>query len=153
MAVAVTSPAATSRIEILTRMFSTLGMNEKMAQALSCQVVLHHPITQKLGLQTLTKEIETRGLSHEAAHEMSVLLLAVELMDRGISYDRILKHLERLGVPAQEALAAALEASRIHRESGAVEDDPNTWMGYVVGGVTLMSAVMISLAILLELTK
>ncbi len=153
MAVAVTSPAATSRIEILTRLFSDQGMSEKMAQALSCQVVLHHPITRKLGLQTLAREIEARGLSHEAAHEMSVLLLAVELMDRGIGYQRILKHLGQLEVPNQEALAGALEASRIHRESGRVEDDPNHWMSYAVGGVTLMSAVMISLAILLELTK
>jgi hypothetical protein len=153
LAVAVTSPAATSRIEILTQLFSDQGMSEKMAQALSCQLVLHHPITRKLGPRTLAREIEARGLSQKAAREMSVLLLAVELMDRGIRYQRILKHLGQLEVPEQEALAGALEASRIHRESGSVEDDANHWMGYAVGGVTLISAVMISLAILLELTK
>ncbi len=153
MAVAVTSPAAESRIEILTRLFSDQGMSEKVAQALSCQVVLHHPITRKLGLATLAREIEARGLSEGAAREMSVLLLAVELMDRGIHYQRILKHLRQLEVPEHDALAGAIEASRIHRESGCVEDDPNQWLGYVIGGVTLMGAVMISLAILLELTK
>lgn len=153
MATAISSPAALTRIELLTRRFSSQGMNEKMAQALSSQVVLHHPITRKLGLQTLAQEIQARGLSAEAAREMSVLLLAVELMDRGISYDRILKHLDRLEVPAQDALAGAIEASQIHRESGRVEEDPGALLGYVVGGVTLMSAVMISLAILLELTK
>lgn len=153
MAVAVTSPSATSRIEILTRLFSNQGMNQQTAQALSCQVVLHHPITQKLGMKTLAREIAARGVSEAAAHEMSVLLLAVELMDRGISYDRIVKHLQRLDVPANDALAGALEASAIQRQSGKVEEDPDTWMGYVVGGVTLMSALMISLAILLELTK
>lgn len=153
MAASAATQANPSRIDLLTRLFSERGMDEVDAEALSCQVVLQHPIAQKLGVENLAREIAARGLAEDSARELATLLLAIELMDRGATYDKVITHLEHNSLSPAEALAGAIDASRIHRESRGSEEDPLAFFTHVIAGITSMSLALIALAVLLELAR
>lgn len=92
-------------------------------------------------------------MTPDAAREVATLLLAIELMDRGASYQTVMRHMKRQPISASEALAGALEASRIHRLAAPDEVETGAFFAYMAPGVTAVTVAMILLAMLMKLAQ
>ncbi len=144
--------AHASRVELLTREFANRGMSEEAAEDLSCHVVLNHPLAQKLGIDNLAREIATRGMPGDRAREAATLLLAIELMNRGATYDTVISRLELEPISPGEALAGALDASRIQRQTTAEQgDDTGLLFIQLAAGATALTFALIVLALFISL--
>ena len=88
----------TSRIELLEAEFASRGMHPTAAADLACQLILKHPMAQRFGMRKLTDEIVAHGMATEEVDETARVLLAIELMDCGADFDRMINELEQYDV-------------------------------------------------------
>ena len=142
-----------SRIEVLVDEFCERGMDARTADELAHHVAQYHPLARTLGVASLTRDIAARGLAPDPAREVATLLLGVELMDRGASYQTVVRHMKRQPISAGEALAGALEASRIHRLAAPERVDSGAFFTYMAAGVSAVTVAMILLVVLINLAQ
>jgi hypothetical protein len=137
-----------SRAEVLIDEFCERGMHTPTAQDLANHVLLHHTLARTLGVATLSRNISARGTEPNTSREVATLLLAIELMDHGASYQDVVQHLKQQPISAGEALAGALDASRIHRiaKLEAVKED--AFFTYLAAGLTAFTIAMLMLTVL-----
>jgi hypothetical protein len=142
-----------SRAEVLIDEFCERGMDAPAAKGLADHVVLHHALARTLGVATLSRDISARGMEPEASREVATLLLAIELMDRGASYQTVVWHLKQQPISAGEALAGALDASRIHRIAKPEPVKEGAFFAYLAAGVTAVTVAMIMLTVLMNFAQ
>jgi len=112
MPTAVTS----TRLERFTDEFTAMGMSPEAADELSCHLIIHYPLSARIGFDSLAHEIENRGMEAERARDAAALVFAIESLDRGMCFDLLIEVLEAQDLSAGEALAGAIEGSRFRRE-------------------------------------
>lgn len=141
----------TSRIELLEAEFSSRGMHPSAAADLACHLVINHPVAQRFGMQKLTDEIISHGMGIDDADETARVLLAIELMDRGADFDKMMGELERYDVTGGDALAAALDGSRIHRATGSSDESTTELTAHLLTGITAIAIATLAMSFLLRL--
>ncbi len=140
-----------SRLDRLTEELVVRGMAPVAAEDFSCQLILHYPLASRLGVERLSAEICNRGVRSESAREAAVALLATELFDRGMAFDALLQQLEDLEMSSGEALAGALEGSRIVRQTRGLGPAPSMLSNVAWIGFASLCIATVGLALLLRL--
>lgn len=127
-------------------------MNSETAEDLAHHVIVHHPMARILGIGTLSRDIAARGMEPDVSREVATVLLGIELFDRGADYQTVVRHLKRQPISASDALAGALEASRIHR---LAKPDPIRHTGpsatYLAAGLLAVGVALIMVGMLINL--
>lgn len=143
-----------SRIEILIDEFCDRGLDPIAAEDLANDLIANHPMARIFGIGTLSHDIAARGMAPEASREIATVLLGIELLDRGADYRSVVEHLKRQPILASEALAAALEASRIHRlAKPPTPMKSSAFFAYLAAGVTAVSFAMILVTVLSNFSR
>lgn len=109
-----------SRLDGLTAELVARGLGESAAVSLAHEFVIRHPFAARLGMHRLVEDLEQRGLTQDAAPGAAGILLAIEMRDRGASFQQSVNELRALGLDRNESLASALSSARIHREMVAL---------------------------------
>ena len=141
-----------SRIEMLEAEFASRGMHPDAASDLACHLIVHHPLAQKLGVAGLATEIASRGMTQASALETTRVLLAVELIDRGADFDTMVNQMEEHVTAGGDALATALEGSRIHRGAAGCSDSSDEALAtQLLLGVTAGALAALAVSVLLHM--
>jgi hypothetical protein len=103
-------------IEVLEGEFRSVGMSEETAAALSCELVLQHPLGLRAGVWRLTRRIAASGIEADLAQHLALVLLALESLQRGMSFERVLAEARCQAGDPSRGLAACLDAARLRHE-------------------------------------
>lgn len=102
------------------RIFATELMNRGLAPPdaleVSAAVVASYPWARRIGVPSLAQQLTKRGLDPDSARDFAQILFALELFDQRLELGAVLACLREGNADANETLAIALDAARIHRE-------------------------------------
>ncbi len=136
-----------SRPEVLEELLGGFGLPEEPASRVSADLVIRHPMTQRVGVAAMARTLRQQGLDAEAAGSAATVLYALEGYDLGQDLNDIRADLRVAGVDDDLAVGAVYEAARIHRRSGhpeaAVPQMPR--LGTVLAAALTAYTLMISI--------
>ncbi len=112
-----------SRLEAVAEWLAGAGMPRESASSLSSLLVLRHPLTHRIGVRALARRLGAEGLRPDAADDAAALLFALEGLEMRHAFGRVLADLRAAGYPQAAALAAGLEAARLHRSTAPIVPD------------------------------
>jgi hypothetical protein len=96
------------------------GLCQDVADAFAWWITARHPFARRVGVEALSREIARRGLEAGAAHDAALMLLALELLDGGLTFDRVVREVRRWDSSGHSGWAEAMEAARLHRKLAAL---------------------------------
>ena len=102
-----------TRMDLLASEFQRFGMAADAATALSCDVVIRHPLAHRLGVPKLTQRLIAHGVARESATHLALALWGLEHLGLGACYQDLLVALRRAGVDDAEAIPACVAARRL----------------------------------------
>lgn len=137
-----------SRVEFLSNILETRGMHPTTANDLSCQLVVHHPLAGRLGIEGLARVIADRGLEQAPARDAALAMLAIEIFGRGAHFGAALEELQKFARVPGEALEAAIEGSRVVRVPRTADRARDTSKGQMVFALNLMGIASVMAAVL-----
>lgn len=140
-----------SRPEVLEELLGGFGLPEEPASAISADLVIRHPMTQRVGVAAMARTLRQQGLDEQAAGNAATVLYALEGYDLGQDLNGIRADLRIAGVDDDVAVGAVYDAARIHRRSGhpeaAVPEMPR--LGTVLAAALTAYTLMISIWLML----
>lgn len=104
-----------SRPLVLAEELERRGLGHDAADAFAWQLTARHPLARRLGVEILSREIVRRGLDAGAARDAALMLFALELLDGGLGFGRVVQELRRWDPEGTSGWAEAMEAARLHR--------------------------------------
>jgi len=118
-----------SRPTVLAEELERRGLGHAAADAFAWQLTARHPLARRLGVELLSREIARRGLEAGAARDAALMLFALELLDGGLGFGRVVQELQRWDAEGRSGWAEAMEAVRLHRRlSGGTPREPSPEM-------------------------
>jgi hypothetical protein len=115
------------RPTVLAKELERRGLGHEVADQFAWHLTARHPFARRLGVEVLSREIARRGLDENAAHDTALMLLALELLDGGLHFGRVVQELRRWEGPGHSAWAEAMEAMRLARSlAKPPRPDPST---------------------------
>jgi CheY-like chemotaxis protein len=110
-------PAPIDRSTRLAAELSELGLNTEDAKRLSSLATVQFPLARRVGVRTVERWLRSAGVPAEEAADGAAVLFALDALDMGRPFDRVVRDLGVAGMDPARAQGAAFEAARIQRGS------------------------------------
>ncbi|MDJ0788210.1 MAG: hypothetical protein QNK05_15485 [Myxococcota bacterium] len=101
----------------LTSELSELGLSAEDAERLSSLVTVQFPLARRVGVRGIERWLRGAGVPGDEAREGAAVLFALDALDMGAPFDRVVRDLGLAGYERARAQGAAFEAARIQRSS------------------------------------